>query len=136
MKKTVLLLALCASLPLSNAFADDRMDEPRAGYDTSHENRDNTAVNARDRQEHAKTADSQSMGTTQTELAANIRSKVVANDSLSTYGKNVKIIVTDDHTVTLKGPVHTKEERETIEKIARQEAGKSRVINQLEIEHK
>lgn len=134
MKKLLLLLALCA-LPLSTALAEDHGDEPRAGYDTSHEKRDNTAVNARDRQEHAKTADSQSMGTTQTELAANIRSKIVENDALSTYGKNVKIIVGDDHTVTLKGPVKSKEERETIETIARKAAGKNRVLNQIEIQN-
>jgi osmotically-inducible protein OsmY len=59
-----------------------------------------------------------------------IRKSVVDDKSLSTYGHNVKIIAEHGH-VTLKGPVHSDDEKHNIEAKARQVAGDSNVDNQL-----
>ena len=47
------------------------------------------------------------------DLAARIRKAIVADDSLSTNAKNVKI-VTENGGVTLRGPVSDARERETV----------------------
>jgi len=93
---------------------------------------DNTKVNVRDRQDGAVTADSQKMDKNDRETARRIRSLVVSDKSLSTYAHNAKIIVKDG-TVTLKGPVRSDEEKDSIARKAVSVAGESKVINQLEI---
>jgi hyperosmotically inducible protein len=56
-----------------------------------------------------------------------------ADKSLSTYGHNVKII-TQNGMVTLKGPVHSEEEKQTIaSKAAEVEGSADKVNNQLSI---
>ena len=60
------------------------------------------------------------------------RQAIVADDSVSTNGKNVKII-TVDGMVTLSGPVKTEQEKTNIGAKAQQIAGVKRVDNQLEI---
>ena len=52
--------------------------------------------------------------------------------SLSMNGKNVKIIAQDGK-VTLKGPVDSQQEKETIASEAVEIAGKDKVDNQLEV---
>ena len=69
---------------------------------------DNSAVN----QTESKTADQQSDATSDRMLTKKIRQALIADKSLSTYGHNVKII-TKDGSVTLKGPVHSEEEKQT-----------------------
>lgn len=66
------------------------------------------------------------------EVTRKIRQKVVAEDSFSTTAKNVKII-TIGGGVTLKGPVQTMAEKDRIAEIARSIAGKSQVIDELEV---
>ena len=61
-----------------------------------------------------------------------IRKAVVADKSLSTYGHNVKII-SQQGKVTLKGPVHTDEEKKNIEAKAVEVAGAGNVTNMLEV---
>ena len=61
-----------------------------------------------------------------------IRQAVVGDKSLSTYGHNVKII-SEHGKVTLKGPVHTDEERKNIEAKAVEVAGAGNVTNMLEV---
>jgi len=56
----------------------------------------------------------------------------VADKSLSTTAKNVKII-TVNGVVTLRGPVNSPQEKETIEATAQHIAGTNTVDNQLEI---
>ena len=57
---------------------------------------------------------------------------MVADKSLSTMAKNVKII-TVNGVVTLRGPVKNPHEKETIEAKAQQIAGVNKVDNQLEV---
>ena len=61
-----------------------------------------------------------------------IRKAIVADKSLSTYGHNVKVI-SEHGKVTLKGPVHTEEERRNIEAKATEVAGSGNVVNQISV---
>jgi hyperosmotically inducible protein len=83
---------------------------------------DNTKTNKRDRNPGAVTADQQKMNSADRELSKKIRQAIVADKSLSTYAHNVKII-SQDGTVTLKGPVHSDTEKSTIEAKAAEIAG-------------
>jgi hyperosmotically inducible protein len=70
---------------------------------------DNTAVNKRDRSPGAATADQQKMNATDRNITARIRRSIMADKSVSTYAHNVKII-SQDGTVTPKGPVRSDDE--------------------------
>jgi hyperosmotically inducible periplasmic protein len=93
---------------------------------------DNSGRNERDRNDATKTSGDQSESEADRTISQNVRQAVVADDSVSTNGKNVKII-TIDGTVTLRGPVKTEQEKTNIGAKAQQVAGVTRVDNQLEI---
>jgi hyperosmotically inducible protein len=93
---------------------------------------DNSGRNVRDRNDQTKTAEDQSESEADRAISQNIRQAITADDSLSTNGKNVKII-TSDGVVTLRGPVKSDEEKSTIGAKAQQVAGVKNVDNQLEI---
>lgn len=93
---------------------------------------DNTGRNARDRDNATKTAGDQSESEADRTISQNIRQAIVADDSVSTNGKNVKII-TVDGVVTLRGPVKSATEKTNIAAKAQQIAGVKNVENQLEI---
>ena len=93
---------------------------------------DNTAVNKQDRDANQPTADHASNKMSDRNIMKNIRHDVVADKSLSTYGHNVKIIASRGK-VTLKGPVHTEDEKHAIEEHARKYAGDGNVDNQITV---
>jgi hyperosmotically inducible periplasmic protein len=93
---------------------------------------DNTGRNERDRNDATKTPGDQSESEADRTISQNIRKAVTADDSLSTNGKNVKII-TVDGVVTLRGPVKSEAEKTSIASKAKQIAGVKNVENQLEI---
>jgi hyperosmotically inducible protein len=94
---------------------------------------DNTAVNKRDQNPGEATADQQKMNATDRALTAKIRKAVIADKSLSTYAHNVKII-SQNGTVTLKGPVHSDDEVKSIIAKAIEGAGSSdKVVNQMSV---
>ena len=93
---------------------------------------DNSGRNVRDRNEATKTAGDQSENEADRTITQNIRTAITADDSLSTNAKTVKII-TNDGTVTLRGPVKSEKEKADIEAKAKQVAGVKSVDNQLEI---
>lgn len=78
------------------------------------------------------TADQQPEHTSDRDLTARIRRSIVADKSLSTYGHNVKIIV-QNGAVTLKGPVHSEQEKQTIGEKAAAVAGQDKVNNELTV---
>ncbi len=80
----------------------------------------------------AVTASDQSSGEMDLFLLSRIRKDLMEDANLSTYAKNVKIIVLDGQ-VTLKGPVRSKEEALKVLKFARAAAGVPNVINELSI---
>src|SRR6185503_18980412 len=94
---------------------------------------DNTKVNQRDRNPGAVTADSQKETAADRQLAAKIRKALIDDKSLSTYAHNVKII-SQGGTVTLKGPVRSDAEVQTIVSKATELAGSSyKVVNQMDV---
>jgi|GEM_PF-71010 len=93
---------------------------------------DNTGRNVRDQNSAAKTADSQRLSGSEIDLLARVRREIIANDSLSTNGHNVKIVI-DNGTVVLRGPVNSATEKSWIESTTARVASGYRVVNQLEI---
>ena len=61
-----------------------------------------------------------------------IRRDVVKDKTLSTYGHNVKIIAKGGK-VTLKGPVHSEDEKQTIANYAQKYAGAGNVVDELTV---
>ena len=94
--------------------------------------RDNSAVNNRDRGPTVKTPLDQNENKVDIGITAGIRKSVV-DTKMSINAQNVKII-TQDGVVTLRGPVKTQEEKNRIEEIARNVAGVKSVDSQLEVE--
>jgi len=96
---------------------------------------DNTAVNARDTnrvQREPKLPIDQKENQGDIDITAKIRQGVVNAEGLSTNAKNVKIITADGH-VTLRGPVDSKTEHDSIVTIAHGVAGKDNVVDQIEV---
>jgi osmotically-inducible protein OsmY len=81
---------------------------------------------------HRKTADQQMGDTSDRATTQKIRKAIIADKSLSMYGHNVKII-TRNGAVTLKGPVHSEEEKDTIASKAAEVVGQDKVMNQLTV---
>jgi hyperosmotically inducible periplasmic protein len=93
---------------------------------------DNTKLNKRDRSKSEPTADQGKNATSDRETMRKIRRAVVADKSLSTYAHNVKII-SEGGKVTLKGPVHTEDEKKAIEEKATEVAGAGNVTNEITV---
>ena len=105
---------------------------PTAVYAAQNRAPDNTAVNKHDRDTQQPTADQAKNNRSDRDLEKHIRRDVVHDKSLSTYGHNVKII-SDSGKVTLRGPVHTEEEKRAVEEHARKYAGDGNVTNELTV---
>ena len=93
---------------------------------------DNTKVNARDRATNAKTADQQGNSKADVDLTQKIRQAIMDDKALTTYAHNIKVITRDGH-VTLKGPVHTRDEKNALEAKAVEIAGIGKVTNQISV---
>ena len=93
---------------------------------------DNSGKNVRDRGSDAITPLSQSNNPADVEITKQIRRSLMADKSLSTTARNVKVI-TIDGTVTLRGPVNSEHEKTAIADKAVQIAGVGHVNDQLEI---
>jgi hyperosmotically inducible periplasmic protein len=93
---------------------------------------DNTKMNRADRSDNQPTADQQKDNHSDRELTQQIRQAIMHDKSLSTYAHNVKVI-SQNGTVTLKGPVRSDDERREIEAKASEVAGKDKVINELTV---
>ncbi|MDO9183611.1 MAG: BON domain-containing protein [Bacteriovorax sp.] len=78
-----------------------------------------------------QTADSQTRGNkSDIETTRKLREVIMANNQLSTYAHNIKII-TLKNTITLKGHVASKAERTKIENLAKNASGTKKIYNQL-----
>lgn len=93
---------------------------------------DNTRNNKGDDSKGAVTADQQKMNPADREIAKKIRRSITSDSSLSTYAHNVKVIVRDGM-VTLKGPVKSEDEKNTIGSKASDVAGADKVQNELTV---
>jgi hyperosmotically inducible periplasmic protein len=92
---------------------------------------DNTGKNVRDR-DHTLTPGDQSEDEGDLTITKNIRQALMADDTLSTNAKNVKII-TVKRVVTLRGPVGSAQEKANIERKAGQAAGVEKINSFLEV---
>ena len=93
---------------------------------------DNTKVNKRDRNAGEATADQQKMNGSDRELTRKIRRSIMDDKSLSTYAHNVKVI-SQNGSVTLKGPVRSEDEKSALEAKAVAIAGSGRITNELSV---
>lgn len=93
---------------------------------------DNTKMNQGDASSSATTADSQKMNPADRALTQKIRSSIYQDKSLSTYAHNIKVI-TQNGSVTLKGPVRSDDEKAAIEAKATAIAGAGNVTDQLTV---
>jgi osmotically-inducible protein OsmY len=93
---------------------------------------DNTKVNTRDRAKGAVTADQQKENATDRDLTQKIRRAIMEDKTLSTYAHNLKIVAQDGQ-VTLKGPVRSDEEKQSVEAKAVEVAGAGHVTNQISV---
>jgi hyperosmotically inducible periplasmic protein len=93
---------------------------------------DNTKVNKRDRSPGEPTADQAKDNPSDREIMQKIRKALVDDSSLSTYAHNVKVI-SQNGKVTLKGPVRSEEEKQSVEQKAAQVAGAGNVTNELTV---
>ena len=124
MKRITLSILCMAALTFSASAADkEKSGKPAA---------DNTAKNERDASGETKTSGDQSESPEDIKTTAAIRRAIVADDSLSMTATNVKII-TADGKVTLRGPVKTAAEKTKIAALAKKNAGKATIDNQLEV---
>lgn len=92
----------------------------------------NTAINKRDVEANTKTPTDQNENQADLNVTAKIRQQVLDVKDLSVDARNAKII-TADGKVTLRGPVRSTDERDTLARIARNVAGDGNVDNQLEV---
>ena len=130
MIKKVLLCAL--ALMVLGSYTGTARAADRTAATPSQTAPDNTGRNVRDRGGDTVTPGDQSNDKGDLHLTQQIRKAVIADKSLSTNAKNVKII-TANGIVTLRGPVNTSQEKATIEAKAQSIAGANNVESQLEI---
>lgn len=121
---------LMAMLSLS-LISCERQDKPAQSH-RNEQDYDNTGRNTRDRNPAVKTPEDQSENEMDRTITQKIRQGLMADDSLSTNAKNIKII-TINGVVTLRGPISSTKERDAIAKIVNRVQGIKRVDNQLEI---
>jgi hyperosmotically inducible protein len=108
---------LCFAIAGVTAIAQDQNTKP-----------DNSAQNRNQNQ----TAQNQSSAASDRELTAKIRKAIIADKDLSTYAHNIKII-TQNGTVTLKGPVKSDEEKREIERDAAGVVSRESIVDQLTV---
>lgn len=112
------LLLLCGAPTLARAQDQSSQTAP-----------DNSARN----KDHSNTADQQAANKSDTEITRDIRRAITSDKSLSTYAHNVKVI-TQNGAVTLKGPVHSDEEKQAVaSKAAEVVGGADKVTNELTV---
>jgi hyperosmotically inducible periplasmic protein len=100
--KLVLTIVFCATAIAGYAQTPDTNTKP-----------DNTAVNKRDRNSGEATADQQKTNAADQDLTKKVRQSIMSDKSLSSDAHNIKII-SQDGSVTLKGPVKSEDEKKTV----------------------
>lgn len=94
---------------------------------------DNTATNKADRAGDTKTPMDQSESAASIKVTADIRRAIMDDKAMSINAQNCKIITDAAGLVTLRGPVNSQTEKDSIESKAKAIAGVTKVDNQLEV---
>jgi len=128
MKK--LLLPLFASLLVVYSSPGQQATPTHTASDST--DADNTKRNSSEQNKNTDTAEKQSNSKDDLALTQKIRQAVMKDGSLSMNAKNVKIIAQDGK-ITLKGPVDSQQEKDTIATEAAEIAGKDKVDDQTEV---
>lgn len=117
---------------LNTSSINDTRNTVRNRNNTTIHQPDNTRVNVRDRDSSALTPFDQSESKADLNVTQKIRQAIMADSTLSTNAKNIKII-TINGVVTLRGPVANTREKDNIANKVSSVNGVKRVDNQLEI---
>jgi hyperosmotically inducible protein len=124
MRASLIALAIAGALSINTIhLAAQESTKPAA---------DNTKTNQRDRSASEPTADQAKNNTSDRDVMQKIRKSLMDDKSLSTYAHNVKIIAQGGK-VTLKGPVRSEEEKQTIEQKATEIAGSGNVTDEITV---
>lgn len=116
----------------SVASCDQRPGSTDARSTSTNTEPDNTARNQRDAETGAPTPIDQGESAADRTITADIRKALMAREELSVNAKNCKII-TRNGVVTLRGPVGSSAEKQWIESRAKETAGVTGVLNELEV---
>ncbi|MEO5626082.1 MAG: BON domain-containing protein [Dokdonella sp.] len=95
---------------------------------------DNTRVNKRDMDHKTTTPTDQPNNSADVKFAADVRSAIYKDKTLSMKAHNVKLVAANG-VVTLRGPVASADEKAKVEQIVSSVAGVTRVDNQLDVAH-
>jgi hyperosmotically inducible periplasmic protein len=113
--------------------------EPSQGTGTSTEGAgagtaapDNTGRNERDRAGDTTTPPDQQENQADVRITADIRKAILDDKGMSVNAQNCKV-VTQNGVVTLRGPVDSQAEKDSIEAKARAVTGVTSVVNELEV---
>jgi hyperosmotically inducible periplasmic protein len=129
----IFLLPLYATfLMVYSSHGQQATPTPRDPASSNSTEADNTKQNSSDQNKNTETAEKQSNSKDDLALTQKIRQAVMKDGSLSMNAKNAKIIAQDGK-ITLKGPVDSQQEKDTIGAAAGEIAGKEKVDNQLEV---
>jgi hyperosmotically inducible protein len=129
----IFLLPLYATfLMVYSSHGQQATPTPRDPASSNSTEADNTKQNSSDQNKNTETAEKQSNSKDDLALTQKIRQAVMKDGSLSMNAKNAKIIAQDGK-ITLKGPVDSQQEKDTIGAAAGEIAGKDKVDNQLEV---
>jgi osmotically-inducible protein OsmY len=138
-RNALITTGLALYVVLLNGCDKNETSNSSAGYDTASRNSDvardvdNTAKNARDRNDATLTPGDQGNSPTDRATTQNIRKALVSGPTdYSTTAQNIKIITIDGR-VTLRGPVKSAVEKAGIVALAKNIAGDANVDDQLEI---
>src|SRR5450432_258916 len=105
MRSITVIAITCAALAACDKAPTDTTQTPGATV-TAATAADNTKVNDRDKDGLTTTPFDQKNNAADTQITAAVRRLLMADDTLSTDAKNVKVI-TQDANVVLRGPVKT-----------------------------
>jgi len=126
------MAVVAAAVFAVSACSDQERKDVTPSVGAASSEADNTGRNVRDRDEANLTPLDQSNSAPDLALTQAIRQGITSDDAMSIQARNVKVI-TQNGVVTLRGPVKTKQEKTTIEALAK-DAGALRIENQLEID--
>lgn len=134
--KWALIAGMATLAPMHAAMANDPADvkatpQIETHSDTSHA-ADNTALNARDRNDASTLPTDQPNNQADIDVAAAVRSAIVEDETLSMAAHNIKLVAADG-VVVLRGPVESVAEKNKISEIVQRVNGVSSVNNLLEI---
>jgi len=132
-KLTIVAWALAPALAFSGVALGQSSNAPPQSTSKAAVAPDNSKSNKVDQSNKSPTADDQKDNMSDLKITQAIRRSVMADETLSTYAHNAKIVSVNG-TVTLNGVVNSQAESANLAQKAEQVAGSGHVVNKLKIE--